>query len=244
MPLKAILLDLDDTLYDHLLSARTGLAALATKFPRLESVPFSELENRYSKALEHFHLLLMNGSMNQREVRVARMQQLFGSFDIELGQERAYERYTEFRAGYDSVCRLVPGALELLAELKQGNWQLACVTNNLVAEQLPKLDRLGIHHFFDQIVISEEVGVSKPDRKIFDVTSDRLSVSLGDCLMIGDSLTSDIAGANSVGIPCIWLDRYPQKSRTPPTGVHVIQNDLQDLKSIMDIVNSYAVKSV
>jgi beta-phosphoglucomutase-like phosphatase (HAD superfamily) len=84
---------------------------------------------------------------------------------------------------------------------------MAIVTNNSVAEQIEKLSALDIARYFDTIVISEDVGVIKPDPKIFAFALERLGAKAHEAVMVGDSLANDIAGAINAGIAPVWLNR-------------------------------------
>ena len=228
--LKAVLFDLDDTLYDHLHSARHGLLCLSQRYPKMTEVSVQELEDRYSAALESIHLRLLSGEVTQQEARTVRMQQLFASFGIEVNEETAFNEYTLFRRDYDSVCQVVAGSHELLQQLQARGLRMAIVTNNLVAEQIPKLDQLQLAKYFDVVSISEEVGVAKPDPQIFHVTLKRLSLSARDVVMVGDSLTSDIAGARAFGIRSVWLNRHPDKHPETLENVATLNRDFSDLE--------------
>ena len=177
---KAVLFDLDDTLYDHLLSARQGLIALSRRHPALHEVPITVLEERYSRALEQLHLLMLSGDLTQTEARIRRMQQFFGSFQIQLTDEVAIAEHRLFRHDCDQVFEFVQGAEAILRRLRELEMRMAIVTNNLVSEQINKLKQLGIEDYFDVVSISDEVGVSKPDPKIFEVTLDRLGLQADD----------------------------------------------------------------
>ena len=160
--LQCVLFDLDDTLYDHLHSARHGLIAMSQRHAVLQQVPIRELEDRYSLALESVHLRLLRGEVSQTEARTRRMQQLFATFDRTLSDQAAIDEYTQFRSDYDEACRVVPGTHELLQRLQQLGLRLAVITNNVVSEQVAKLEQLELTDYFDVVTISEEVGAPKP----------------------------------------------------------------------------------
>ena len=240
--MKAVLFDLDDTLFDHLHCARTGLVRLSKRYPAMQGVTVRELEERYSAALESIHLRLLRGEVTQTEARTRRMQQLFGSFEIHVNEDQAIEEYHLFRRNYDAAAQVVRGSYALLDRLSQAGIRLAVVTNNLVAEQIPKLQQLKLDHYFDVVTISEAVGVSKPDPYIFEVTLSNLSLSASDVVMVGDSLTSDIAGAQAAGIPCVWLKRRKDNSHLPPKGVPLIEEDLRDTEQILRLLAEQRVK--
>lgn len=104
------------------------------------------------------------------------------------------------------ICQPLPGALSLLNAL-QGKVKLAIITNGFTALQQKRLHRTGLDHHFDFLVISEEVGIAKPDARIFHYAlaqanhPDRFRV-----LMVGDSAESDIAGGMNAGIATCWLN--------------------------------------
>ncbi|MCA9215256.1 MAG: HAD family hydrolase [Planctomycetales bacterium] len=235
--LKAVIFDLDDTLYDHLHSARFGLQQLARRYPAMESVSIQELEDRYSDALEAVHLRLLSGEVDQQEARTIRMQQLFSSFCISVDDDTAFAEYRQFRADYDSVCQVVAGSHELLSCLMERGYQLAIMTNNLVSEQIPKLRQLDLEQYFDVVSISEDVGVAKPHPKIFEVTLERLGLHRHEVVMVGDSLASDIAGAIGVGMPTVWLDRRPDLKRSSPSEVtEIVSGDLRETTKCVDAI--------
>lgn len=225
---RAVLFDLDDTLYDHLHSARSALVAMQLRNQPMQNASVRDLEDRYSDALESIHVKLLRGEVSQTEARTVRMQQFFGHFGIELSDKQAIEEYTHFRRDYDSACRVVDGTHELLTHL-HGQVRLGVITNNLVSEQIPKLQQLGLQAYFQSVTISEEVGVPKPHPKIFEVALERMEMPVEDVVLVGDSLSSDIAGAVSFGMRCVWLKRRADSTAQPPPGVTVIEQDFADL---------------
>lgn len=171
---------------------------------------------------------LLHGEVTQREARIARIQQLFRSFELTIDEDTAIREYTQFRYDYDSVCEVVAGSRELLNALKHRGVRLAIITNNLVEEQMKKLSQLDLHDYFEVVSISEEVGVPKPDPKIFHVTLERLGLGPDSAVMVGDSLRSDIVGAVGVDIRAVWLRRRMTNSDDTPPGVSVIEDNFAD----------------
>ena len=89
----------------------------------------------------------------------------------------------------------------------QGCYRLGLVTNGAPDLQREKLEGAKLAHYFDEIVISGEVGVGKPDSQIFVLALDALGVRPEEAVMVGNSLERDIAGAQRAGIRGIWLNR-------------------------------------
>ncbi|MHA1001681.1 pyrimidine 5'-nucleotidase [Leclercia pneumoniae] len=114
------------------------------------------------------------------------------------------------------ICAPLPGAVSLLDSLK-GKAKLGIITNGFTALQQIRLERTGLRDYFDALVISEEVGVPKPDPRIFDYAlelagnPDRTRV-----LMVGDTAESDIRGGMNAGLATCWLNAH---GRALPEGI-------------------------
>lgn len=100
------------------------------------------------------------------------------------------------------------GASQLLTELKQQGYQLAVVSNGGHATRLTILQGLGFSHYFDEIVSSERVGISKPNPEIFLYTSQKLAVAPEHCLFVGDHPVNDVQGATRAGMNALWLQGF------------------------------------
>lgn len=103
------------------------------------------------------------------------------------------------------------GAKTLLEAVKQEGYQLVVGTNGKTKTQYNRLALTGFDDYFDKVVISQEIGYVKPSLSFFDHIF-RLfpQYDKSDFLMIGDTLTSDIQGANQAGIDSVWLDHGTQ----------------------------------
>lgn len=102
--------------------------------------------------------------------------------------------------------QLLDGALPLLNTLN-GTFNQFLITNGLKEVQRPRFRAAGMDRYFTDIVISDEVGVAKPDPRIFDICFEKMGQpSKSDVLMIGDSLTSDMRGGIDYGIDTCWVN--------------------------------------
>ncbi|OLO26940.1 hypothetical protein BTR23_21440 [Alkalihalophilus pseudofirmus] len=99
------------------------------------------------------------------------------------------------------------GLIEIMNELKQRNITVGIITNGTADTQYRKVKKLGLENFIcdEHIFVSEELGVAKPNRAIFDLALERLSHS-GEKLFIGDSWEHDICGAIEAGWDAIYLN--------------------------------------
>ncbi|MGW5277028.1 HAD family hydrolase [Streptomyces sp. NPDC004044] len=95
-----------------------------------------------------------------------------------------------------------------LSALRGASYRLGLVTNGPGDAQRDKITATGLDRFLDVTVISGEVAVSKPDRRIFEITLDRMGLGPADVCHVGDSLVTDIGGALNAGLGAsIWLNR-------------------------------------
>jgi putative hydrolase of the HAD superfamily len=101
---------------------------------------------------------------------------------------------------------LFPETEHVLQELYSGH-RLALVTNGVPDLQREKIQATNLERFFESLVLSGDVGVGKPDPRIFSVALEGLSASPEEAVMVGDSLHRDIAGARGVGMRGIWVNR-------------------------------------
>jgi len=101
----------------------------------------------------------------------------------------------------------VPGALALLKALKP-HYRIGVVTNNRTLEQQEKLAQLGMTHLIDALITSEDVGVTKPNPRIYQVALERLQSRPAETVMVGDNWVADVVGALEAGIRPVWLNRF------------------------------------
>jgi HAD superfamily hydrolase (TIGR01509 family) len=113
----------------------------------------------------------------------------------------------EFRRSLRGVLPPIdPEVVRRLGELRGAGWKLGVVTNGEAAGQTAKLERLGVFELVDACCISGELGIRKPDPRIFEIAAQRCGAALENAWMIGDS-PADIEGARNAGIRSIWLSR-------------------------------------
>lgn len=89
------------------------------------------------------------------------------------------------------------------------HFKIGIITNGSTHRQKAKIINTNLNNYFDTIIISEEVGLSKPDKRIFELALNKLNVQPEDVLFIGDDLEKDIAGPQNANIKGVWFN--PQK---------------------------------
>jgi putative hydrolase of the HAD superfamily len=176
-----------------------------------------ELHAEYSRVLEVIHPEVVAGDLSPGEGRRLRFHRLARYCGFDLGEPGAARASEVYRSRYLRARRSVPGVRAVLDRL-QGQTTIGVVTNNLVAEQHDKIRAIGLEGRLDFLVISEGVGVSKPDPRIFRIALARAKSRPKEAVMIGDSWTSDVRGALGAGIRPIWFNRF---HRRPPEPANV-----------------------
>ena len=119
--------------------------------------------------------------------------------------------------------RLYDDALPVLMGLN-GRLALAAITNGATDTQREKLRTTRIEGLFTVVAISGEVGVAKPDPRIFQHALDGLGVAAEDAWHIGDSLRNDVGGAAAMGITSVWLNRSgtPRRPEDPAPDIEIL----------------------
>ncbi len=232
---RAVLIDLDDTLFDHRASARTALLAAAAADPALGRCEFEALEARHRVILEDLHRRVLDGAMSVDEARALRFQTLVAE-QGETCDEARLERITaSYRTAYQSNWAVLAGAHALLATIRARGARIAIVTNSIVSEQVAKLKRLELETLVDALVVSEAVGASKPDARIFAQALETVGAVADEAVMLGDNWKADVEGALAAGIRAVWFNprRLPRPAEIP--GVREIQS-LGPAGEIADLV--------
>ena len=209
--MRAVLIDLDDTLFDHAHSSRTALAEVCAGDPALAALPFERVALDHAEMLELVHLEVLAGRMSLELARVERFRRLLAAYGCAGDAAACADRY---RAAFQLARRPVAGALALLERLR-GRARVAVVSNNMQAEQEAKLELLGMAGLIDALVVSERVGVAKPEPAIFHAALRELGCEPAHGVMLGDSWAADVLGARAAGIRAIWLNRHGRPCPDP-----------------------------
>lgn len=205
--LRAVLFDLDDTLFDHRYATQCATGHLCEAEPAFSTWSAEEFQRRHSDVLEVIHREVVAGRMKIDDARRERFRRLLedAGGDAEA-LARAAGIATIYRHEYEQHWRPVPGSMELLLALKSRGLGIAVVTNNLTAEQQLKLRRCALDVHIDALITSESAGSAKPEPAIFAAALDALGVSSDEAVMVGDVWDTDIAGALASGVRPLWFN--------------------------------------
>lgn len=233
-----LLFDLDLTLFDFAASERLAFAECAAA-AGLASTP--DVFDRYKVINSRLWGAVERGELTPAEAGRRRFDELLDEFgsDGATAQASSDELGQMFQHGLGAHGELYPEATPLLDAIGE-DVELGLVTNGLTTVQRAKVARLGLDRWFDPIVISDEVGLAKPDPAIFDLVFEKLDQVHGrrerrsQSVMIGDSLTSDMAGARAAGIATCWFN---PTGADRPSGVELTH----ECRSLIELVDTLAV---
>jgi putative hydrolase of the HAD superfamily len=198
---------MDDTIFDHSLTCRRALARLRKSEARLRGQTLDAVWHEYSRLLDIVQPDVLAGRITIQDARVERFRQLAQFCGSEVSPADAADLSRRYRAHYQKLRRTIPGVREVLRRLR-GRTVIGVVTNNEVAEQERKLDHLHLRPLIDFMIVSEGVGVAKPDPGIFLLALEKADALPEETVMIGDSWRSDVTGARNVGIRPVWFNRF------------------------------------
>lgn len=229
---RAVLFDLDDTLFDHHCSARAALAEVHRR--HAGHTDFDAFEGHHTRYLEEMHVEVLAGRVGLDDARRERFRRVFAALGMTLDATEIDGVATAYRQGYVQARRPIEGAADLLKAVRV-HARVGIVSNNLLDEQRDKLEFCGLTPYVDVLLVSEDAGVSKPAPRIFEMALERLRVAARDAVMIGDSWAADIVGAARAGIRPVWFN--PRHAPVPPepAGVPVLHS-LTPASAVLSVI--------
>lgn len=216
---QAVFFDVDDTLYDHLIPFRQALQHVLGTGP---DFPYASAYHRmryYSDLLSARAGGTPTHGPEIEEMRTSRFTLSLGEFGVGLSEPQAAQIQSEYlRLQFD--IQLFEGARSLIAYLKDNGFTVGLITNGPPEHQMKKIQALGVMELIppERIFISGAVGMTKPDRKLFDHVADKLGLTPASCCYIGDSWRNDVVGAADAGWKVIWFNHrgaLPESGHRP-----------------------------
>ncbi|MBT4723287.1 HAD-IA family hydrolase [Candidatus Falkowbacteria bacterium] len=228
MKKKVIFLDLDDTLCDS-----EGAYRLALKpcFEYLKSIYKKKISQatfvrEYFKAREQIHH--EQGNRASSHDRFLYFQQMFENLDVQLKPVWLNKIAKTYWQSTNKNLKIFPGVIETLEFIKRNGLKICIVSDLLTTVQLIKIKDLKIEKYIDYVVTSEEVGVEKPDKRVFIEALKKCKVKPAEVIMVGNSCTRDIAGAKGMKIETVHFG----KENCPMADHHIKKFD--DLIKIIE----------
>ncbi len=221
--IKAILIDIDDTLLDFkLCSEQAILKACSTtgvSFNKKLTETFSAVTAEYWKKIE-------KGELTKLELRRDRFNEVFRICGIDFNGEK-FEKIYLSELFESNVT--IEGAKELL-EILSKRYKLCAASNAPYAQQINRLTKAGLLPYFSEIFVSEKIGAEKPSSSFFDYVLEALKLPPNEILIIGDSITADISGGLACGMHTCHFARKKTNTPTEIRPEYSVNNLLDILK--------------
>jgi putative hydrolase of the HAD superfamily len=224
--IRAVFFDMDDTLYDT-----SGFAAIARR-AAVKSMVHNGLkcteEEGYGKLME---IVKEKGSNYDKHFNRL-VEKVNGNSDplIVVNGIITYHN-TKF-----AMLKLEPETFSILLYLKSKGYKVGLITNGKELKQWEKLVRLGMYPFFDDVVTSESVGIEKPDSEIFEIAMERLGVTAGTSLMVGNNFDADILGACNAGMQSMLINsKLTEKQKEKLEEIGCL-HDVREINNLLDLM--------
>ncbi len=220
---KAIFFDFDDTLQSRKGAYRLYCESFLSKyFPnitneeRLKKLDEMEehVDGGYKDREDYFPELIDLWQWDNHPP----MQELFDSFNYDFGKHVV----------------MLDGAIDVLNEIKSRGYILGCITNGVSSLQNIKLDTAGIRDLFDVVVVSGDIGIYKPDRRIFDYAIRLAGVKNEESLYVGDHPINDIQGALGAGMQVVRMNYGDFKGKG--LGAKGVACEIEKISQLLDLI--------
>lgn len=204
--MKALLLDLDDTLIDTRRGTQLALTDYHGSHGHLMGVSLEEASERWDRGIKLHFPRYVSGEISFQEQRRWRIREVFARPD--LTDAESDELFQGYLGHYVNHWILFDDVLPFLDGMKAKGMPMGIVTNGSAEQQMAKIRATGIGDRVEVVVSSEAVGWRKPQREIFLHAAERLGVRAKDCVMVGDNYEADYLGAKAAGMGAVLVDRF------------------------------------
>jgi putative hydrolase of the HAD superfamily len=225
--IKAVLFDIDDTLFDSTTLAK--MARMNAIKAMIEcGLPIKNVQKGYSLLMK-----IVEKYGSNYDGHFDRLLETLGCTRDPKIIAAGIVAYHDTKLGY---IKPNPDVIPTLIALRDEGCKLGIVSNGRSVKQWEKLIRLGLHHFFDAVIISDDVGSEKPQSKIFRAATKKLGVKPKETIYMGDDLETDVFGANKAGLVSIRVvkQKYEEPILNKDMQPKFTVNKISELLSIIE----------
>lgn len=226
--IRAVLLDLDGTLFDHRGSARRALDGWLTT---LDVQPSDALAAAWFEAERVHHAAWARGEVTFAEQRRRRLRQFLPPIGQPVGDGDDLDAvFAGYADAYERAWTTFPDAADAVTALRRAGTGTAVLTNGTAEQQNAKVRACGLDGLVGPVLTSEGLGVAKPDAAVFHRACEHLGLAPREVVHVGDDHALEVAAARAAGLGAVHLDRGGHRGATGP---HVITT-LVDLPAALD----------
>ncbi|MDE5970115.1 MAG: YjjG family noncanonical pyrimidine nucleotidase [Muribaculaceae bacterium] len=228
--IKYVWVDLDDTIWDFANNSHTSLATLFERhqldryFKNVDA--FREIYYRHNHALWDVY---NQGKITREFLQRERFMRPL--LEVGVPDNEAQKMWNDLHVDYldilGSHSKLIEGARELLDTLRARGYKIGVISNGFKGIQYNKLKSSGLDGWFDEIVLSDEIEVNKPDRRLFEYALKKAGATARESVIIGDNRMTDIHGGAQAGWQTIYFNRDGKSPQSDEANLTV--TNLHDL---------------
>lgn len=227
MNYEVILFDADETLFDFKKTEEFALKKLITTLNT--EYDESYCVSAYKKINTKIWIEFEEGKITSDKLKVERFNRFINKLNLNNDANTLSKMYVKFLGEGSFLYEETSNLLSYLSE----NYKIGIITNGLADVQNKRIRNSTVSHYFEDVVISDEIKIAKPNPEIFEYSLKNLNHgNKSSVLMIGDSLSSDIQGGLNAGIDTCWFNANKKSNLSniiPKYEIH----SLMDLKNIL-----------
>ncbi|SPW27423.1 Pyrimidine 5'-nucleotidase YjjG [Elizabethkingia miricola] len=227
MKFRHIFFDLDNTLWDHRKNAYLTLKDLFNRkeINSLYGIDFEEFHHKYDEINERLWEQIRDGEIDKEYLRQHRFYDTFMFFGVDNTElaEHFEVNFLDEIVGYNE---LVDGTKEVLDYLKDKNYNIHIISNGFYDVTHRKIKGSGLTPYFETITSADDVGVRKPNPKIFEYALGKANAQKEESILIGDDWIADVKGSQGFGMDVIFFDALKEDKQ---------EEKLKSVKHLLDI---------
>ena len=224
---KAVFLDIDDTVFNF---KKCSESALKETFSTLNLEYNKDVFELFSAIDERLWKQQKEELLSVADVLDIRFAELSETLGLDYDSNLAKEHFGNL-LGEQYI--MEPGIEEVLKNIS-ADYKIYAASNGVLTMQKNRLELSGLKRYFTDLYVSDDIGSAKPNIRFFTESMKRAGLESADILMIGDSLISDIAGANNADIDSVWYNPYGLENETDIEADY----EIKDLHELAGILNS------
>ena len=228
--IKAVLFDVDDTLFDRKLAQKEVCKLIVKQLPRVfDAFDTERVQEEFLKSDQISTDMFSSGAPSEglRDKRSRLFLQLLG-----IGEDYVPTVTELYVRDYPLVHAAMDGAIPVVKKLSR-KFSVGVVSNGLSDVQYRKLETMGLYNLFSCVVLSEVIGIRKPDPAIFLKAASLIHIKPAECLYVGDSYINDVIGAKNAGMQACWFNSESLEPQDDTIKPDFIISKLEELPQLL-----------
>ena len=221
-----IFFDLDHTLWDF--DKNSDLTFFKILKKNDISIDVSKFLNFYHPINRKYWVMYRENKVSKADLRYYRLSDTFKKLNYDISDNLINQLAIDYIEHLSDFNHLIPDTLTVL-DLLKSKYKMHIITNGFKEVQKRKLQKSDLIQFFETVTISEDVGVKKPHKLIFDQALTAANANVKNSIMIGDNFNTDILGALGGGMKAIYFDFHKTNEKE--------REDVIIVKSLKEIIS-------